>query len=118
MSNWCFSSSAIMPAVTEPNILPSSPALTLMTQMSLDNALGEFGHGVELVRFALGAALLERLDAALVGLRERNGQALREQIIARVAGGDFDLVGFAAEADDVVGKNDFSFHEIRKMVET
>ena len=32
----------------------------------LGNALGEFGHGVELMRLALGAALLERLDLALV----------------------------------------------------
>ena len=54
---------------------------------------------------------LERLDLALVGPRERNRQPLREQIIARVAGGDLDLVGFGAEADDVVGENDFSLHK-------
>ena len=85
-----------------------------MTQMSLDNALGEFGHGVELVRFALGAALAQGLDLAFVGLRERNGQPLREQIVARVAGGDLHLVGFGAEADDVVRENDFSLHKSDK----
>ena len=53
----------------------------------------------------------ERLDLAFVGLRERNGEALREQIVARVAGGDLDLVGFTAEADDVVREDDFSFHK-------
>ena len=52
-----------------PNILPSSPVLTCDDADELGDALGQFGHGVELVGFALGAALLQRLDAALVGLR-------------------------------------------------
>ena len=79
----------------------------------LRQALGEFGHGVELMGFALGAALAQGFEPALVALRHRNGEALREKVIARVAGGDFDLIGFAAEADDVVGKNDFGLcHKI------
>ena len=75
----------------------------------LGEALGQLVHGVELVRFALGPALPEGFQAALVGGGQRNGQALREQIIAGVAGGDFDLVGLAAQANDVVRENNFSF---------
>ena len=44
-------------------------------------------------------------ETALVGAADRNGQALRKQIVAGVAGGDLDLVGFTAEADDIVGEN-------------
>ena len=50
----------------------------------------------------------------LLACGERNGQALRKQVIAGVAGGDFDLVGLGAQADDVAGENDFSFCH-RKM---
>ena len=46
---------------------------------------------------------------AFVGAGQRHGQPLREKKIARVAGGDVDMVGFTAEADDVVRENDFSF---------
>ena len=73
------------------------------------DALGQFAHGVELMGFAFGAALFERLDAALVGAGQRDRVALRQQVVARVAGGHFDLVGFTAKTDDVVSENDFSF---------
>ena len=46
---------------------------------------------------------------ALVGGSYWNRQSLREQIIARVTGGDFHLIGFASQADDVVSQNNFSF---------
>ena len=108
MSNWCLSSSAIVPLVTEPNSLPSSPVLTLMMQTSLER-LGEVVHVVELLRLALGALLPERFELALVRRRDRHGEALRIKIVARVAGGDADVVGFTAEADDVVREDDFSF---------
>src|ERR1035438_2759152 len=75
----------------------------------LGDALGQVVHRVELVRLALGPALLERFNAALVGPRQRNGQSLWEQIIAGVAGGHFYLVGLATETDDVVRQNNFSF---------
>jgi hypothetical protein len=65
-------------------------------------ALGELGHGVEVVGFAFGAALLEDFKTAFVRARERNCKSLGKQIIAGVTGCDLDLVGLAAEADDVV----------------
>src|SRR5271157_4660266 len=77
--------------------------LTILARLDLDdtdqfgNAFGELAHGVELVRLAFGAALLERLEAALVRATYRNSESLRKQIIARVARGDADLVGFTAE---------------------
>ena len=80
-------------------------------------AFGEFAHGVELVRFAISPALVQDFEAALVGTGQRNGQALRKQIIARVAGGDFDLVGLGAQANDVDGQDDFGFHAKRLKVE-
>jgi hypothetical protein len=79
MSNCVFNWSAIMPAVTAPNILPSSPVLTCKTAMSLEMLLDKLGHGVEFVRLAFAAALLERFDAALVGGGQRDGQALRKR---------------------------------------
>src|SRR3974390_326873 len=83
--------------------------------------LRKFGHGVEFVRFALGPTLAQGLDLSLIGLRERNGQSLREKKIARVTGGDLDLVGFRPEADDIVSQNNFSLHFVdalnRKSVE-
>ena len=75
----------------------------------LGDALGQFGHGIELVRFALGAALLQSFESTLVRAVQRNRQALRKEIIASVACGHFDMVGLAAETDDVVGENNFSF---------
>jgi hypothetical protein len=60
---------------------------------------------------SFGAALAQGLDLALVGHGQRNGQALREKIVARVTGGNLHLVGFGAEADDVVRENDFSLHK-------
>ena len=51
------------------------------------------------------SASMRRLLAAVSG----HGQALREKIIAGVAGGDFDQVGFPAQADDVLNQDDFSF---------
>src|SRR5262249_35975116 len=79
------------------------------------NTLGQFRHGVKLMRFAFGAALLERFDVALVGLRHGNGQPLRDQKITGVAGRHFDLIGLAAETDDVAGENYFGFcHKLNK----
>src|SRR5258708_34270118 len=66
----------------------------------LFNLLGQRLRTVELLGFAEAAGLLERLDALAVGLRERQGQALGQEEIARVAGADFDLVAFGAEAVD------------------
>ena len=97
--------------------------LAFLAGLDLDDAdqlgqrLGQLGHGVELVRFALGAALLERLDLALVRRRDGHGQALREKKVARVAGGDADVVGFTAEADDVLRENDFSFCHTKSDVD-
>ena len=75
----------------------------------LGDALGELAHRVILVRFALGAALAEDFQTALVSAGQRNGQPLGEEVVAGVASGDFDLIGFATEADDVVSEDDFSF---------
>src|SRR6185436_18057279 len=79
-------------------------------------ALGELGHGVEFVRLAFGAALLERFEAALIGAGQRNGQSLRKQIIAGVTGCDFDLVGLPAKTYNVVDENDFSFWHGNKQL--
>jgi hypothetical protein len=57
---------------------------------------------VEFLGFAIHAAFLERFDLPLIRLRERNGQPVREQVVARVARGHFHMVGFGPEADDVV----------------
>jgi hypothetical protein len=79
----------------------------------LGNALGEFAHGIEFVGFALAAALAQSFNAALVGGSQRDGQALREKIIAGVTGGHFDQVGLASQAHDVLNKNDGCFwHKI------
>ena len=73
------------------------------------HAFGQLAHGVELVGLAFAPVLLERFDAAFVGLRERNRKALGKQVIAGVAGGDLDVVGLGAQADDIAGEDDFSF---------
>lgn len=75
----------------------------------LGEALGEFRHGVELMRFAFGALLLEGFKLAFVRRGDRHGEALGEKIVARVTGGDFDRVGFTAQANNVVSKDNFSF---------
>src|SRR3954466_490153 len=51
----------------------------------LGNALGEFAHAVELMRFALGPALTEGLEPAFICTTHGNGEALRIKIIAGVA---------------------------------
>src|ERR1043166_9759992 len=84
----------------------------------LAEALGELAHGVQLVRFAFGAALLENLQPAFIGTRERNRESLRKEIIAGVAGRDFYLIGFTAEADDIVSENDFSLCHGKNESET
>ena len=71
--------------------------------------LGELGHGVELVCLAFSAALFENFNAAFVSTSERNCKSLREEIIAGVTSRDFYLVGLAAQTDNVVRQNDFSF---------
>src|SRR4051812_6648773 len=75
----------------------------------LGNALGQFAHAVELMGLALGAALTQCLKAAFVCPGDRNGQTLRIKVIPGIAGCDLDLVGLGAQADDVMGENDFSF---------
>jgi len=72
-------------------------------------ALGELGHGRELVRFALGATLLEHVKPALIRSRDRDRKPLRKEVVAGVTSRDLDLVGFAAQTDDIVCQNDFSF---------
>jgi len=57
----------------------------------------------------LSAALFERFQAALVRPGQRDRQALRKQIIAGVASGHFNLVGLAAQANNIVSQNNFSF---------
>ena len=79
------------------------------------DAVGRDIAPADIARFALGAALPEGFDPAFVGRRQRNGQPLREQIIAGVAGGDFDLIGLAAQANDVVRQNNFSLcHTVKR----
>jgi hypothetical protein len=81
--------------------------LDLHDAHELGKALGEFGHGVELMSFAFGAALAERFEPALVASAQRNREPLGEKVVARVTGGDFDLIGFTTETDDVMSENDF-----------
>lgn len=73
----------------------------------LAQALGELGHRVELMGFAFGAALAQCFEAALVPGADRDREALGKEVVARVTGGDFDLIGFTAETDDVMCENDF-----------
>ena len=77
----------------------------------LGHAFGEFAHSVELMGFALGAALAQGFDAAFVGASKGDGEALGKEIIPGVAGGDLDVVGLSAQANDVVGEDNFSFHK-------
>ena len=53
------------------------------------------------------ATLLERLHVLLISRIERHRNFAREQIIARIAGADFDLIAFAAEAFDGFDEEDF-----------
>src|SRR4051812_29318774 len=70
--------------------------------------LAERLRAVELLGFAETAGLLEGFDVLAVGLRERNGHALGQEIIARVAGADFDLVAFGAKAVDRFEEENFA----------
>jgi hypothetical protein len=54
------------------------PGLDRNEADQLGEALGQLVHGVELVRFTLGTALPENLQAAFVSGGKRNGQPLRE----------------------------------------
>lgn len=59
--------------------------------------------------FTLGAALLKHFKSSLVCAGQRDGEAVRNQIIPGVTSSDFDLVGLAAEAHNIVCENNFSF---------
>ena len=59
--------------------------------------------------FALGAALPEDFQPPFVGARKGNSQALWEEVIAGITRRDLHLVGFGAQADDIMGENNFSF---------
>lgn len=68
------------------------------------------------MRFTLGATLLESFDAAFVRASQRHGHSLRKEVVAGVTGGDLDQVGFAAEADNILDENNFSFwHKIKML---
>ena len=54
-------------------------------------------------------ALAQRFQASLVGPGQGYRQTLREKVVAGVPGGDLHLVGFGAETDYIMSKNDFSF---------
>ena len=62
---------------------------------------GQFGD------LALGAALLQRLDALAVGLGEGDSKLLREEVITGVAGADFDLVAFGAQTVNGLEEQNF-----------
>ena len=85
-----------------------SEHLTVLTGLDRDqteelgDALPEFGHGVQLMSLTFGTALLERLQPALVYTRQRDGQSLGNEIVAGIAGGHFDMVGFGTQAYDIV----------------
>src|SRR6185503_11767591 len=82
----------------------------------LGDALAQFAHRIELVRLAVGAALAEHFEAALVGVGQRNRHTHRIEIIAGIAGGDFDLIRLGAEPDDLLGKDDFGLgHKTEKV---
>ena len=69
--------------------------------------LGERLGAVEFLGFAQAAGLLEGLDVLAVGLGERDRLALGQEEITRVAGADFDLVAFGAEAVDRFEEENF-----------
>src|SRR2546429_5957434 len=62
------------------------------------------------------SALAQRFQASLVGPGQGYRQTLREKVVAGVPGGDLYLVGFGAETDYIMSKNDFSFCQDRKSV--
>ena len=61
------------------------------------------------MRFAFAAPLLEHFKAALIRRSDGNRESLRVQIITGVASRDFYMVGFAAQTDNIVCEDDFSF---------
>jgi hypothetical protein len=85
-------------------------------QRELGKGVGQFGHGAQFLGLAVDAAFLETFEAALVGGAQRNGESLGEQKVSSVAGGDLHLIGFGAEAYDVVSENDFSFRHFVKWL--
>jgi hypothetical protein len=66
------------------------------------DALGQFVHGVIFMRFTLGAALSEDFQSSFIGAGQRDGQTLRNKIIAGVTSSDFNVVGFGAQAHDLL----------------
>src|SRR6266496_2968481 len=59
--------------------------------------------------FAFASTLFEHFKAAFIRRSDRNRESLRVQIITGVAGSDFYMVGFAAETDNIMREDDFSF---------
>jgi hypothetical protein len=47
------------------------------------------------MRFAVAAALAQHFQAAFVRVAERDGEALRKEVVPGVTGGDLDLIGLA-----------------------
>jgi len=96
--------------------------LAVFAGLDLDNAnqflerLSEVGHVIKFVCFAFGALLLERFELALIRRRDRHGEALWEKIIARVTGGDADVVRFTTETDDVLREDNFSFCHTKNIL--
>jgi len=62
--------------------------------------------------------LLKDLKPAFVGAGERDCEALGIEIIAGVTSRDFYLVGLAAQTNDIVRQNDFSFCHKKVIRET
>jgi hypothetical protein len=99
----------------------SAEHLTIFTGLDGDHTnelgqtFGQLGHGIEVVRLAFSAPLLEGLQPPFVGRRQRDSQPLWKQIIAGVTGRDFHLVRFTAQVHNIVRENNFSLcHKISK----
>ena len=68
---------------------------------------------------AFSAALAKHFETALVGTGYRNRQTLGKKVVARVTSSDFDLIGLAAETNDVMSRmtSVFGIGESVKVIE-